>query len=78
MARRQSNDLLAPAIENWVIADNETANTTLGQGIESRVDLACGAGFQDIDLRQERPASQPRQQIAALHSINSLARGAQR
>ena len=53
-ARRQSNNLLAPAIEKWVIADNEPADTRLIQGIESRVDLAFGAGLQDIDLNPRR------------------------
>ena len=54
MARRQRDELFAPAVEEWIGADDERAGPLLRQGREGGVDLAFGAGVQDMKLQPER------------------------
>jgi hypothetical protein len=50
MARYQSKELLAPAEEDCVGADDECAGIQLDEGGEGGVDLALAAGLQDSEL----------------------------
>jgi hypothetical protein len=50
MACRQRHDLLAPEHEEWVGRDEERAGLPLDEGSEGGVDLAFGAGLQDMEL----------------------------
>ena len=47
MACRQRHELLAPAVEKRIGADDERAGMQLDEGREGGVDLAFGAGLQD-------------------------------
>ena len=49
MARRQRQELLAPAVEERIATDDERAGMHLDQGREGGIDLAFGAGLQDIE-----------------------------
>ncbi len=54
MACRQRHELLAPAVEERIGADDERAGMQLDEGGESGVDLAFGAGLQDMELHPLR------------------------
>ena len=54
MARRQRHELLAPAVEERIGADEERAGLQLDEGGEGGVDLAFGAGLQDMELHPLR------------------------
>ena len=54
MARGQRHELLAPADEERIGADDERAGLQLDEGCESGVDLAFGAGLQDRELHPLR------------------------
>jgi hypothetical protein len=45
---RQCGELLGPAIEDCIGADHESAGSQLGQGCEDRIEIAFGAGMQDL------------------------------
>ena len=47
---RQRRELLAPVGKEWVAADDERAGMQLDEGCEGGVDLAFGAGGQDMEL----------------------------
>ena len=53
MAQGQCDELLAPAIEEWIAADHERAGSQSGQGCEDRIEVALGAGEQDMELQPE-------------------------
>ena len=50
MACRQRHQLFAPAVEERVAADDERAGMQLDEDHEGGVDLAFGAGLQDMEL----------------------------
>ena len=50
MARRQRDELFAPADEERIGGDKERAGPLLDESCERRVDLAFGAGLQDMEL----------------------------
>src|SRR5262249_12662710 len=50
---RQGGELLGPAIEDCIGADHERAGSQLGQGREDRIEIAFGAGMQDMQLHSE-------------------------
>src|SRR5712691_2530129 len=50
---RQCGELLGPAIEDCIGADHERAGSQLGQGCEDRIEIAFGAGMQDMQLHSE-------------------------
>ena len=54
MACRQRHELLAPAVEERIGADDERAGMQLDEGREGGVDLAFGAGLQDMELQPLR------------------------
>ena len=54
MARCQRHELLAPAGEERIGADDERAGLQLDEGGEGGVDLAFGAGLQDRELHPLR------------------------
>src|SRR6266702_1018379 len=54
MARCERHELLAPAAEERIRADDERASMQLDEGGESDVDLAFGAGLQDRKLHPLR------------------------
>ena len=54
MACRQGHELLATAVEEWVGADDERAGLQLDESGEGGVDLAFGAGLQDMELHPFR------------------------
>ena len=54
MACRQRHELLAPAVEERIGADDERAGMQLDEGGEGGVDLAFGAGLQDRELHPLR------------------------
>ena len=54
MACRQRHELLVPAVEERLGADEERAGLQLDDGREGGVDLAFGAGFQDMELQPLR------------------------
>ena len=54
MARCQRYELLAPAAQERIRADDERASMQLDQGGEGGVDLAFAAGFQDMELQPLR------------------------
>ena len=53
MAERQCGELFAPADEEWIGADHEPAGSQLDQGCEDRIEVAFGAGMQDMELQPE-------------------------
>ena len=53
MTRSQCDELLAPAVEEWVTADYERAGSQSGQGCEDRIEVALGARMQDMELQPE-------------------------
>src|SRR5215831_3654518 len=65
IARCSLHELVAPAIEEWLGGDEERAGTQFDQGGESGVDLAFGAGSQDMEL-------QPLRAHRFLHVSNEL------
>ena len=50
MAPRQLHDLLAPAVEEWIGADDECTGMQLYEGCESGFDLGFGTGFYDTEV----------------------------
>ena len=54
MARRQRHELLAPIVEERIVADDQRAGMQLDEGREGGVDLAFGAGLQDRELHTLR------------------------
>src|SRR5204863_6753369 len=50
MAQCQRHELLAPAAEEWIRADDERVGMQLDEGRESGIDLTLGAGLQDVEL----------------------------
>ena len=50
MARCQRHELLAPAVEERIAADEERAGMQFDEGGEGGVDLAFGGGLQDREL----------------------------
>ena len=50
MARGQRRKLIAPAVEECVVGDEERASLPLDEGSEGGVDLAFAAGIQDLEL----------------------------
>ena len=57
MARRQCCKLHAPAGEERVGADEEGVGPLAHEGAEGRIDLAAGAGVEDLDLQPEARAA---------------------
>ena len=53
VAERQCGELLAPADEECIGADHEPAGPQLGQGCKDRIEVAFGAGMQDMELQPE-------------------------
>src|SRR5436190_18408885 len=49
MTRRQRCDLVAPAAEVWIDADDQPAVAVLHEARERRVDFSLAAGLQDIE-----------------------------
>jgi len=49
--RRQRHELLAPACEERIGADDKRAGLQLDEGCETGVDFALGAGIQDLELQ---------------------------
>ena len=54
MACRQRHELLAPVVEEWIGADDERAGLQLDKGREGGLDVALGAGLQDMELHPLR------------------------
>src|SRR6266545_5058554 len=54
VADRQCGELLAPAIEQSIIADRQRACPQSGQGCEDRIEVAFGARLQDMGLQPDR------------------------
>ena len=52
--RCQRHELLAPAVEERIAGDDERAGMQLDEGGEGGVDLAFGAGLQDMELHPLR------------------------
>ena len=53
MAERQCAELFAPADEQCIGSDHEPVGPQLGQGCEYRIEVALGAGVQDMELQPE-------------------------
>ena len=53
VANRQRGELFAPADEECIGADHERAGSQLDQGCEDRIEVAFGAGMQDMELQPE-------------------------
>ena len=53
MADRQRGELFAPANKQCIGADHERAGSQLDQGREDRIEVAFGAGMQDMELQPE-------------------------
>ena len=53
MAERQCGELFAPADKEWIVADHEPAGSQLDQRCKGRVEVAFGAGVQDMELQPE-------------------------
>ena len=71
MACRQRQELIAPVEEEGTGGDDERAGLPLDEGGESGVDLAFGAGLQDMELHPLRPrAVSPHGLHHALRSRN--------
>ena len=51
MARRQVDQLDAPAVEQGTGADEKRVGSLAHKRCEGRVDLAAGAGVEDLDLQ---------------------------
>ena len=51
MARRQVDQLDTPAVEKGVVADEKGVGPLAHKGCEGRIDLAAGAGVEDLDLQ---------------------------
>ena len=69
MARRQRDELLAPAVEERIGGEDERAGMQLHEGCESCVDLAFGAGLQDTG------SCTPLARAASLYVSASLSSG---
>jgi len=54
MARRQPDELLAPAGEEWLATDNEPVGMQLEEGRKSGVDFVFGAGLENRELHPLR------------------------
>src|SRR6516162_6524424 len=54
MTRRERYELLAPAIEEGIGADDECTNVQLHKGGEGSIDRSFGAGCQDTELQPPR------------------------
>src|SRR5206468_4767584 len=54
MACRQRDELLAPAVEERIGAEDERASTQLDEGRKSCVDLAFGGGLHELELQPLR------------------------
>jgi hypothetical protein len=39
----------APAVEEWICADQERASSQLAKGCEDRIKIAFSAGMQDME-----------------------------
>ena len=57
MARRQSGQLDTPAVEEGVAADEERVGPLAHKRCEGRIDLAAGAGVEDLDLQPHGASS---------------------
>ena len=69
VAGRQRDDLIAPAVEERIGANDERAGPLLDHGCEGRVDVAFGAGIQDMELQPQR--ARRRLQVFRLRSRRS-------
>ena len=70
MARCQPHDLVTLAEQKWVRTDNQSGSL-LGNGREGCVDLAFGAGVQDIDLQPEKSARRPARRASRPRPVHS-------
>ena len=50
MVSGQRDELLSPAVEEWISSDNDCSNLTLGERRKCCQELAVGACFQDNNL----------------------------
>ena len=57
MARRQVDQLDTPAVEEGVAADEEGVGPLAHKSCEGRIDLAAGAGVEDLDLQPHGASS---------------------
>ena len=53
MAERQRGELFAPANEKCIGGDHKRVGPQLEQGCEDRIEVALGAGMQDMELQPE-------------------------
>src|ERR1700730_12464594 len=66
MAGCQRYELLALAVEEWIGRDDERAGMQFDEGGESGIDLAFGAGLQDMELHPLRARRFPHVSYDAL------------
>jgi hypothetical protein len=57
VARRQGGKLDAPVVEKRVGGDEEDVGPLARKGCEGRLDLAAGAGVEDLDLQSDGAGS---------------------
>src|SRR5262249_57611705 len=57
IACRQVGKLHSPASENYVGGDEKCVGTSIDKSCEGRIDLAAGAGIEDIDLQSHSAGS---------------------
>jgi hypothetical protein len=50
MVRGQRHELLAPAVEEWIRADDKPADLQFDERGEGGLGLGIGAGVQDMEL----------------------------
>ena len=57
MARRHVGKLHAPSYKKCILADKESVGPLAPKNCEGRVDLAAGAGVENLDLQSHRASS---------------------